>query len=73
MITLSLPRSGACNLAILNCAPVFRPAAVALCLRSRNAILQSVLLVQLARPAKHSITYAVMFVSELSLLACSAP
>ena len=23
MITLSLPRSGACNLAILNCAPVF--------------------------------------------------
>jgi len=25
MITLSLPRSGACNLAILNCAPVFAP------------------------------------------------
>jgi len=25
MITLSLPRSGACNLAILNCAPVFSP------------------------------------------------
>ena len=58
--------------AILNCARV-RPAAVALCLRSRNAILQSVLLVLLARPAKHSISYAVMFVSELSLLACSAP
>ena len=25
MITLSLPRSGTCNLAILNCAPVFAP------------------------------------------------
>jgi len=25
MITLSLARSGACNLAILNCAPVFAP------------------------------------------------
>ena len=53
--------------------PCVRPAAVVLCLRSRNAILQSVLLVQLARPAKHSISYAVMFISELSLLACSAP
>jgi len=29
--------------------------------------------VQLARPAKHYISYAVLFVSELSLLACSAP
>ena len=25
MVTLSLPFSGACNLAILNCAPVFAP------------------------------------------------
>ena len=70
MITLSLARSGACNLAILNC-PCVRTAAAALCLRSRNAILPSVLLVQFARPGKHLISYAVVFVSEL--LACSAP
>ena len=63
MITLSLPRSGACNLAILNCARD-RPVAVALCLRSRNAILPSVLLVQFAHPGKHLISYAVVFVSE---------
>ena len=67
LITLSLPRSGACNLAIRNCARV-RPAAVALCLRSRNAILQSVLLVQFARPGKHLISYAVVFVSAFHCL-----
>ena len=48
-------------LAILNCALVF--ALRLLCLRFRNAILQSVLLVQFARLGKHSISYAV-FVSE---------
>ena len=49
-------------LAILNCALVF--ALRLLCLRFRNAILQSVLLAQFARPGKHSISYAVVFVSE---------
>jgi len=33
-------------------------------LRSRNAILPSVLLVQFARPGKHLISYGVAFVSE---------
>jgi len=37
-------------------------------LRSRNAILQRVLLVQFARPGKHLISYAVVFVSELHCL-----
>ena len=44
--------------------PMFCPAAVALCLRSRNAILPSIVLVQFARPGKHLISYAVVFVSE---------
>jgi len=72
MITLSLPRSGARNLAILSLCLCVRPAAVVLCSRSRNAILQSVLLVQFARPGKHSISYTVVFVSEFlcSLVQC---
>jgi len=37
-------------------------------LRSRNAILPSVLLVQFARPGKHLISYAVVFVSEFHCL-----
>ena len=73
MITLSLPRSGACNLAILNCAPVFAPRLLPLCLRSRNAILQSVLLVQLARPGKHFDQLRCCVGFRISLLACSAP
>jgi len=42
-------------------------AAVVLRLQFRNAILQSVL-VQFARPGKHSISYAVVFVSEFHCL-----
>jgi len=71
MITLSLPRRGACNLAIL--CPCVRPAAVALCLRSRNAILPSVLLVQFARPGKHFDQLRCCVCFRVSLLACSAP
>jgi len=67
MITLSLPRRVACNLAFL-IVPLCSPAAVALCLRSRNAILQRVLLVQFARPGKHLMSYAVVFVSEFHCL-----
>jgi len=52
MITLS--RSGAHNLAILSLCLCVRPAAVVLCLQFLIAILQSVLLVQHARPGKHS-------------------
>ena len=61
MITLSLPRSGACNLAILNCAPVFAPRLLRC---ACGLVMQLVLLVQFARPGKHLISYAVVFVSE---------
>jgi len=64
MITLSLPRSGVCNLAILNCAPVFAPRLLRCACGLQSVILQSVLLVQFARPGKHLISYAVVFVSE---------
>jgi len=64
MITLSLPRIGACNLAILNCAPVFAPrllrCACGLVMQYCNVFF----LVQFARPGKHLISYAVVFVSE---------
>jgi len=63
MITLSLPSSGPCNLAILNCAPVFAPRLLR-CACGLVMQYATCFFVQFARPGKHLISYAVVFVSE---------
>ena len=72
MITLSLPRSGACNLAILNCAPVFAPrllrCACGLVMQYCNVFFKCSL------PALGSIwSVTLLCLFRVSLLACSAP
>jgi len=63
MITLSLPRSGDCNLAILNFSPVFAPrllrCACGLVMQYCNVFFSAV-----CPPWQDLISYSVVFVSE---------